>query len=132
MNQLPDGADGGSNDANPYCDKLSDSESNVSCLDRRDYDENTTLYPCNDGSNVGDCRDCRDVSGFDYDEEDTSNEETKGNSDDEGNEEREEEDQNCGGEPCTDDEKEDSWTDDEDEDDNDGNEEGGDGGVPFG
>jgi hypothetical protein len=102
--------------ANPYCDKLTEEEqSEQICHDRKDYDQETGLYQCNDGSNVGDWRDCRDVSGFDYDEEDTSNEETEGNSDDEGNEEVEEEDQNCGGEPCTDDEKEDSTT-DEDED----------------
>jgi hypothetical protein len=126
---VPDEGDGDDekDDVNPYCDKLTEEEENTpgqGCWDRLDSSDSTGLYPCNDGSNVGDWRYCRDVSGFDYEEEDTSNEETEGNSDDEGNEEVEEEDQNCGGEPCTDDEKEDSTTDEDDG--SDGNEEGGD------
>ena len=121
---VSDDGDGDEDDeVNPYCDKLTNEErQSQNCHDRKDYDEDTLLYTCNDDSQVGDWRDCPDVSGFDYDEEDTSNEETEGNSDDEGNEEIEEEDSNCGGESCTDDEKEDSTTDEDEEDSGDGGE----------
>jgi hypothetical protein len=85
----------------PYCDEVSD-DYNGGCWDRKDYDHETGLYPCKDGSYVGDWRDCvddRDDEGSDGGDEDNSDEETE----------------NCGGEPCTATEKEDSWIDDETE-----------------
>jgi hypothetical protein len=85
----------------PYCDEVSD-DYNGGCWDRKDYDQETGLYPCKDGSYVGDWRDCdddRDDEGSDGGDEDNSDEETE----------------NCGGEPCTATEKEDSWVDDETE-----------------
>jgi hypothetical protein len=45
---------------NPYCDLIPDNYAG-SCHDRKDYDENTGLYPCRDGSNVKDWRDCKDA-----------------------------------------------------------------------
>lgn len=45
---------------NPYCDLVPDNYPG-SCHDRKDYDENTGLYPCRDGSNVKDWRDCKDA-----------------------------------------------------------------------
>lgn len=94
---------------NPYCDKLEIPYS-VGCHDRKDYYDggpNDGLYPCNDGSNKEDWRDCKDVSGYDYDNNDNEN---SGDDEDTGGSDPndEEEDQNCGGESCTDDEKEDS------------------------
>jgi hypothetical protein len=63
--------------ANPYCDKVSDEymESGGICHDRKDYYDggpNDGLYPCNDGSARTDWRDCPDVSGFDYNDNDSS------------------------------------------------------------
>jgi hypothetical protein len=61
---------GGSNDddddANPYCDEVNYT---VECFDGKDYDQETGLYPCNDGSYVGDWRDCPDTSSNDDEEE---------------------------------------------------------------
>ena len=48
-----DSDDGG----NPYCDELATPYSE-DCFDRKDYDQETGLYPCKDGSYVGDWRDC--------------------------------------------------------------------------
>jgi hypothetical protein len=45
---------------NPYCDLVRDGYKG-SCHDRKDYDEETGLYPCRDGSNVKDWRDCKDA-----------------------------------------------------------------------
>ena len=45
---------------NPYCDQVTVYES---CFDRKDYDQETGLYPCKDGSNVKDWRDCNGDSG---------------------------------------------------------------------
>ncbi len=55
----------------PYCDLVSDEymESGGTCHDRKDYyqgGQNDGLYPCNDGTDKEDWRDCKDVSGFDY------------------------------------------------------------------
>lgn len=86
-------------DKQPYCDEVDNSED---CWDRKDYDQETGLYPCKDGSYVGDWRDCdddRDDEGSDGGDEENNDEETE----------------NCGGEPCTATEKEDSWVDDETE-----------------
>jgi hypothetical protein len=44
----------------PYCDLVPDNYKG-SCHDRKDYDEDTLLYPCRDGSNVKDWRDCKDA-----------------------------------------------------------------------
>jgi hypothetical protein len=41
----------------PYCD-TSEGEAALSCHDRYDYDEETGLYPCNDGRQVSDPLDC--------------------------------------------------------------------------
>jgi hypothetical protein len=45
---------------NPYCDLISD-DYRGTCHDRKDYDEETGLYPCRDGSDVKDWRDCKDA-----------------------------------------------------------------------
>jgi hypothetical protein len=45
---------------NPYCDLVSD-DYRGACHDRKDYDELTGLYPCRDGSDVKDWRDCKDA-----------------------------------------------------------------------
>ncbi len=46
----------------PYCDKVKDDPNYTgSCHDRKDYDEITGLYPCNDGSQEKDWRDCEDA-----------------------------------------------------------------------
>lgn len=112
-----DGGDGKDSDngANPYCDLVSD-DYKGSCHDRYDYDElkeergEKDIYLCNDGEWEDDPKDCKDASGYDYNDNGEDNEDTGGS-----NPDGEESDQNCGGESCTDDEKEDSWT-DEDED----------------
>ena len=44
---------------NPYCDKVNYA---VTCHDRKDYDEDTDLYPCNDGNDKVDWRDCKDAT----------------------------------------------------------------------
>jgi hypothetical protein len=45
---------------NPYCDLVTD-DYRGACHDRKDYDEETGLYPCRDGSDVKDWRDCKDA-----------------------------------------------------------------------
>lgn len=106
-------SDNGDDRPNPYCDKLGIDE-RTNCWDRFDYYQggpHNGLYPCNDGTNKKDPHDCKDASGYDYDNgnDNSNDEEDTGGSNPEG----EEEDQNCGGESCTDDEKEDSWTDED-------------------
>jgi hypothetical protein len=46
----------------PYCDIVAGPGFNGACHDRRDYDELTGLYPCNDGTQEVDWRDCADAS----------------------------------------------------------------------
>jgi hypothetical protein len=48
---------------NPYCDTERGKAAPV-CHDRLDYDQETGLYPCNDGTQKTDWRDCKDASGF--------------------------------------------------------------------
>lgn len=46
---------------NPYCDVVRQTgEPYEACFDRKDYSDITGLYPCRDGSNVEDWRDCPD------------------------------------------------------------------------
>lgn len=45
----------------PYCD-TPEGEAAQSCHDRDDYDEDTGLYPCNDGSQKSNPDDCPDAS----------------------------------------------------------------------
>jgi hypothetical protein len=52
----------------PYCDLIPRVAQNYSCHDRRDYDDITGLYSCNDGTQKEDWRDCPDLSGADYEE----------------------------------------------------------------
>jgi hypothetical protein len=52
----------------PYCDLIPRVAQDYSCHDRRDYDDVTGLYPCNDGTQKEDWQDCPDVSGADYEE----------------------------------------------------------------
>jgi hypothetical protein len=64
-------SDNGDDKPNPYCDKLDDLS--VACHDRRDYyqgGQKDGLYPCNDGTDKKDWRDCKDASGYDYDNDD--------------------------------------------------------------
>jgi hypothetical protein len=42
----------------PYCDQVEMSPEG--CFDRKDYSDDTGLYPCRDGSDVKDWRDCPD------------------------------------------------------------------------
>ena len=44
---------------NPYCDVV---DYSVTCHDRKDYDQETGLYPCNDGTQKTDWRDCKDAT----------------------------------------------------------------------
>jgi hypothetical protein len=64
---------GGSSDGSsdlPYCDEVN---FNQECFDRRDFDAETGLYPCKDGSYEEDWRDCNgDSSGNDDDDNDSS------------------------------------------------------------
>lgn len=46
---------------NPYCDTEKGKAAPV-CHDRKDYDQDTGLYPCNDGTNKVDWRDCKDAT----------------------------------------------------------------------
>jgi hypothetical protein len=46
---------------NPYCDTDKGKAASV-CHDRLDYDQDTGLYPCNDGTNKVDWRDCKDAT----------------------------------------------------------------------
>jgi hypothetical protein len=113
----------------PYCDKFDgvDNWPDSGCHDRKDYYDGGPkdgLYPCNDGTDKEDWRDCKDASGYDYDESNDDNNNDEDNNDEDNNDEDskdtggsnpegEEEDQSCGGESCTDDEKEDSTTDED-------------------
>jgi hypothetical protein len=65
-----DNDDDNNNNPNPYCDKVSDEymQSGGVCHDRLDYDQDTGLYPCNDGTQAVDWRDCKDVSESNDDE----------------------------------------------------------------
>lgn len=63
------------NKPNPYYDLVSDEymQSGGTCHDRLDFDDETGLYPCNDGMYEEDWRDCEDATGnpngpppFDY------------------------------------------------------------------
>jgi hypothetical protein len=54
------GGGGGDNDVLPYCDVAGYEDG---CFDRKDYDQETGLFPCNDGSYEEDWKDCDDVSG---------------------------------------------------------------------
>ena len=47
------------NKPNPYCDQVDNPKD---CWDRRDYDQATGLYPCNDGTQKTDWRDCKDAT----------------------------------------------------------------------
>lgn len=49
----------------PYCDLVPD-DYKGSCHDRRDYDDITKKYPCNDGTQADRWQDCEDASGFPY------------------------------------------------------------------
>ena len=55
------------NDRLPYCDQ----DNSDACFDSKDYDQETGLYPCMDGSQVGDYRDCPDRES-NNDDEDTA------------------------------------------------------------
>ena len=46
----------------PYCDTIKLSGQDVACHDRRDVDELTGLYPCNDGTQQADWKNCADAS----------------------------------------------------------------------
>lgn len=48
-------------EALPYCD-TPEGDAAQSCHDRDDYDEDTGLYPCNDGSQKSNPDDCPDAS----------------------------------------------------------------------
>jgi FkbM family methyltransferase len=48
-----DNGNGREESDNPYCDQ----NDQVECFDRKDYDQETGLYPCRDGSQVGDWKD---------------------------------------------------------------------------
>jgi hypothetical protein len=43
----------------PYCDQVDNSKS---CYDRKDIDQSTGLYPCDDGTQKADYKDCEDVT----------------------------------------------------------------------
>jgi hypothetical protein len=64
-------ADEGQQKPNPYCDKVPDGYTG-SCHDRKDYDEETLLYTCNDGTFKVDWRDCKDATETEKDEDDES------------------------------------------------------------
>jgi hypothetical protein len=44
----------------PYCDKVPEDYAGA-CHDRKDFDDITKLYPCNDGTQKEDWRDCEDA-----------------------------------------------------------------------
>lgn len=46
---------------NSYCDKVGP-DYRGSCHDRKDYSDITGLYPCNDGTQKTDWRDCKDAT----------------------------------------------------------------------
>ena len=46
----------------PYCDKVEDDHNyDGPCHDRKDFSDDTGLYPCNDGTEKEDWRDCEDA-----------------------------------------------------------------------
>lgn len=47
----------------PYCDTPAGKNAKA-CFDRKDFDDKTGLYPCNDGTQKKDYRDCKDASKF--------------------------------------------------------------------
>jgi hypothetical protein len=47
------------NNDEPYCDEVDNLPPGQSCWDRTDYDEETGLYPCKDGSYESDYHDCK-------------------------------------------------------------------------
>jgi hypothetical protein len=55
-----------STEPNPYCDTGRGKAAPV-CHDRLDYDQNSGLYPCNDGTSKVDWRDCKDATEDDND-----------------------------------------------------------------
>ncbi|MGH9952939.1 MAG: hypothetical protein ACRD5J_15055 [Nitrososphaeraceae archaeon] len=63
-------------DPYPYCDKLSSDFPRPDCHDRKDYDEETLLYPCNDGSHEERWQDCPDATEKDKDEDEESSHST--------------------------------------------------------
>ena len=60
-NDDDNGDDGDDPKPNPYCDKVS-KDYRGTCHDRKDYSDSTGLYPCNDGTNKVDWRDCKDAT----------------------------------------------------------------------
>ncbi|MGH9987482.1 MAG: hypothetical protein ACRD8W_26355, partial [Nitrososphaeraceae archaeon] len=50
---------------NPYCDVVPDDYTG-SCHDRKDYDQDTYLYPCNDGTEKVRWQDCPDATDLNY------------------------------------------------------------------
>ena len=68
---------------NPYCDVVRQTgEPYDSCFDRKDYSESTGLYPCRDGSDVEDWRECEGGGLADGDEErESANDENDENDD---------------------------------------------------
>lgn len=46
---------------NPYCDLVPENY-NGNCHDRKDYSDDTKLYPCNDGTNKVKWQDCKDAT----------------------------------------------------------------------
>lgn len=51
--------DDNDNDEKPYCDEVGPGYRGT-CFDSQDYDDTTGLYPCKDGSQVTDWRNCTD------------------------------------------------------------------------
>jgi hypothetical protein len=53
--------DGMDDTATPYCDLVRDAYPDYTgnCWDRKDYSDSTGLYPCRDGTNVADWRNCK-------------------------------------------------------------------------
>jgi hypothetical protein len=73
-NEEDDDDDDENTDANPYCDLLANEErKNVECHDRKDASETTGLYYCNDGTQKTDWRDCKDITGYDYNSNNDNN-----------------------------------------------------------
>jgi hypothetical protein len=60
-NDDDDNDDDDNGDPNPYCDTERGKAAQV-CHDRLDYDQETGLYTCNDGTNKVDWRDCKDAT----------------------------------------------------------------------
>lgn len=62
----------GEHESLPYCD-TPEGDAAETCHDRDDYDEDTGLYPCNDGSQKSDPDDCPDASKDNLQPDDDSN-----------------------------------------------------------